>query len=139
MVASDSMIRRRAAALLVCGLITSVIGCGDGSPHDSKPAGPTAADALANLKPGERLDANGLIVPAPAQPNARREAGRMAIAGVGGLMQSFLPSPGAAPEGRVTVRFENAPPGLRVTEVDSNGLNVGASVGRRAMATGVPQ
>ena len=97
------------------------------------------ADALSNLKPGERLDANGLIVPAPAQPNARREAGRMAIAGVGGLMQSFLPSPGAAPEGRVTVRFENAPPGLRVTEVDSNGLNVGASVGRRAMATGVPQ
>ena len=50
MVASDSMIRRRAAALLVCGLITSVIGCGDGSPHDSKPAGPTAADALANLR-----------------------------------------------------------------------------------------
>jgi hypothetical protein len=51
MVASDSMIRRRAAALLVCGMITSfAIGCGDGPPRDSKPAGPTAADALANLR-----------------------------------------------------------------------------------------
>lgn len=60
------------------------------------------------------------------------------LPGAGGL-------PGAAGAGRaevsggVTVRFENAPPGLRISQTTSGtpGLTVGASVGRRTMAAGI--
>lgn len=54
-----------------------------------------------------------------------------------------LAAGGGAPaqlSGGVTVKFENPPPGMRVSEARSNtpGVAVSASVGRRSLANGVP-
>ena len=77
--------------------------------------------------PGAPLPSLGALGPAASLPSGQT----VATAQGGGAT--------AQVSGGVTVRFDNAPPGLRVADTrrDTPGFGVGASVGRRGMATGI--
>lgn len=87
-------------------------------------SGPAAAPVAG---PGAPLPGLPSLGPAAALPS-----GQTIAAAQGGAATAQV-------SGGVTVRFDNPPPGLRVAETrsDTPGFGVGASVGRRGMATGI--